>query len=539
MRSLGISCALLVLLTATPGSVQVRGIHGSITDERGQVVADASIVIELLRLTATGQVFEVRRVEPGQTWSARSRSNGEFFVDLPAPGVYVITASKPGFESVVTQVELNAGTATVNMRLSSERHAGTGVDVCGSRVLPSAYKNNVLAAGARPALVRLVAWLEAVQRHVPGCRDGATADVGRWDQSELAALVRDVREVTRFLQRAREERTAGAGRGSAQRDRLILFIHDRRFTLDQLERNFSGGEALLPNDLLKRGAVLHADIATSVQGARGAVPLVTDGGQTGWVRWTVHWEISRQLIGDITPRPSADADARLWFRAASAHLLQRGRLDEATMHLEQARRLFPGDPAFLLDSAYLHQELSSPAIQASVERVRADDVAVQVGSPSAELQRVERFLRQAAAVAPDDPAVHLRLGRTLSALGRHQDGAAELRRVLELQPSREQHYLAALFLGAAEQAMGQRASARGHFQAAATLYPYAQSAHLALAQLARESGDRPAAIEIIKRATIGRAFDFDDDPWWAYYQPHRRTADHLVEQMRRLGRDNP
>ena len=283
--------------------------------------------------------------------------------------------------------------------------------------------------------------------------------------------------------------------------------------------------------------MLHADIAIFVPGALGGEPVVEDGGRRGWRQGTSQWEIGRQLLDSVTPAPSGDAGALLWYRAVSAHLFREGDLAELTAHLARARRVFPQNAIFLFDSACLHQELSSPAIQASVQQLRADDVSVGVNSRRSELQRAEEFFREALALAPGDIDGRVRLGHTLGELGRHREAAAELRRAIDAKPDAQRLYLAALFLGRAEEALGRRDEARRRYEQAADLYPDAQSPRLALSRLARQTGDRASAQRLLQTLAASDADRID--PWWLFYEPHKDDAAALMARMRRIGRAQP
>ncbi len=382
-RKMLISGLIATGLLAVPPAAhaQLMGIRGTVIDEKGQPVAGAAIAVEVISLAPSRDDMSVRTVERGQTWPARSNEDGDYLIRVPYSGVFLVTASKENIGSVATQVALKVGSlTTANLRLSKASRAGTTEKECGKSTAIGAFERNGLGAAGVPALARLLGWLEAVQLHTPGCSDPPAIEVGRWSQRELEVLLRDVRELVKFLQRVQEERAEWGGRTGADRDRLIFFIHNRRFTLDELERIFYGKQTLRANELLRRSALLHADVAEFVAGGRSAAPLVDDGGRKGWRPGTLHWEIGRQLLDSVTPAPGGDAGALLWYRAVSAHLFREGRLDEVSAHLDKARRVFPNDPIFLLDSAYLHEELSSPAIQAAIQAVRADGVNVTVGS---------------------------------------------------------------------------------------------------------------------------------------------------------------
>lgn len=374
-------------------------------------------------------------------------------------------------------------------------------------------------------LARLLRWLEDVQHHQPGELDLPAKEIGGWTRADLATVVADVRKLAVFLERARA--------GRAGRDPVIQ-LHNRTFTIAQVEKIFAG------NDTLRRGAVLHADVGMlapedlSRRASQMALRtfVVQDGRQQGARGQTVHWQLGRLLLDGIAPSPVSDAGTLLWYRASSARLLREGHLDEARAHLEKGRQVFPASWELLLDSAYLHQRLSSPTIQAAVQAMSSEGIRTNVASQRSELEQAERFFRQTLAINPDNLDARVRLGRMLSQLGRHEEAAAELRKALDGRPEGEVRYFAELLLGREEESLGQRASAREHYQAAADLYPMAQSPHLALSQLARQSGDRRAALLALQAVTALPATEVArTDPWWSFYESHVEDIDDLLRDL--------
>jgi tetratricopeptide (TPR) repeat protein len=243
------------------------------------------------------------------------------------------------------------------------------------------------------------------------------------------------------------------------------------------------------------------------------------------------------VLDAITPSPASDPGALVWYRAASSYLLHEGHLGEARAHLDIARRIFPSDAFFLLDSAYLHQNFSSVSVQAAAQDLRDAGANPAVQSRRMELERAERFFRQTLGLDPGQTDARLRLGHTLGELGRHDEAAIELRRAIEARPNGPQLYFAELFLGHEEQALGRSDAAKQHYENAAELYPKAQSPRLALSQLARQSGDRPGALRALRGVT---ALPPDEgyrwDPWWGYYNAHQEDSERLLDEMRKLAR---
>jgi tetratricopeptide (TPR) repeat protein len=528
-RQFRVAVTVLAVLAFT-AAAQPRRIEGRVTDVQGRPVAGASVEITIVSVSDDG--FTVRRTDPQQT---KTDENGDFRMSVSLAGTYRVIASKEGVGTdrlevavrvvSVVRADLRLWTPTPAREISSDC-VGVGSD-----------ERSGLVAGAEPALGRLLGWLQAVQLHTPGCPDRGATGVGRWSQRELEMLLRDVRELVKFLQRVEQRRAEFGGAGSAQRDQLIFFIHNRRFTVADL---FYGKKPLRTNELLRRGAVLHADIAEFAPGDLGGEPLVEDGERKGWRRGTVHYEIGRAFLDLIVPSPSVDDSALLWYRAISAYLFKEGRLAEVFAHLDKARQVFPKNPVVLLDNAYLHQELSSPAIEAATLEVRAQGNNVAVGSRRTELQRAERFFREVLALTPGDANARLRLGYTLGELGRHEDAVAELRGAIDAKPEEHQRYLTELFLGRQYQALRRRDDARLHFENAAALYPSAQSPRLALAYLVRQSGDRAAASRLLRDLPVSRTAGLDRiDPWWTFYEPHLDDAAALMGEMRKIGNTPP
>jgi Flp pilus assembly protein TadD len=388
-------------------------------------------------------------------------------------------------------------------------------------------------------------WLDAVQLHTAGCSDAVIPEIGRWSTGDLEALLGDLANLSAFLRWVREPplhssisaRTSIESlTGGARRENKAEFVRDpvrvgaillynRRFDLEDIEKIFHG------NDTLRRGAVLHADIAIFVPGDYQRYPTVDDGRRQSVRRGSVHWQIGRQLLDTMSPAPASNAGALLWYRAVSAHLFRQGQLAEATQHLAKARQVFPSDPGLLLDSAYLHLELSSPAIQAAVQELRREGTDALVDTRRNELQYAERFLRDALKIAPDNVDARCRLGHTLGELGRHAEAVVELRRAIDTDADARQRYLSELFLGRQEYALGRRDEAKRRYENAAALFPEAQSPQLALAHLAREAGDRAAALGALRMLATPPGGS-REDPWLWYYKPHLIDAEPLMQQMR-------
>jgi tetratricopeptide (TPR) repeat protein len=124
----------------------------------------------------------------------------------------------------------------------------------------------------------------------------------------------------------------------------------------------------------------------------------------------------------------------------------------------------------------------------------------------------------------------MRYGRVLGGLGKHAAAVVELRRAAAELTEPELSYHAHQFLGAEEEALGNREAAQAAYERAAALFPHAQSPLLALSQLARRFGDRNGALRAADRlfALQDDPDNERDDPWWTYYLVQARDADDLL-----------
>jgi tetratricopeptide (TPR) repeat protein len=433
-------------------------------------------------------------------------------------------------------------------------------------------------------LDRLQRWLSAVDRHEPGEQDDAVTEVGGWTNGDLRGLWVDVTVLSQLMRSPRLGRFIVQGQGQRgateihytanQLSRLRTYACAAAAILLQpdclaiqaaagldadlrtlaahaaAERARSGDE----NYVVRRAALLHADIAIfqpnapvepfDSPSARSIGPQnwrvdISDGRGLGAGRSAVHWDIARLALDQVRPpasgkpAPEHDDMVRSWYRATAAWMQYRE--DHDTLHLDRARAIFPNDAYLLFLSGCQRETYAGPAIQSAARSiVLPNGLAMAIDSERAELRQAEAFFRRALAQQPDMPEARLRLGRVVGQQGRHADAAAELRAALELIDEDGLRYYGELFLGAEEEAIGRFAEARAAYEAAADLFPSAQSPLIALSELARRLGDRSGSL-----AAIQKVFDLPaasdsggDDPWWEYHLAQAKNADALLDAVR-------
>ena len=405
-------------------------------------------------------------------------------------------------------------------------------------------------------VARLVDWITAVRAHEPGTADAPLAKIAGWNNAAIKQLWLDAQTLHIFV----HCNMCGAPN--------VVGLDGRRwgtpygkvdlFTLRRLAATIRDqpGEH---DQLLKRAAILHADVVMLIDPAGEPVTSppppsqrrfgepppapermilkTTDGQGRSLTNAAVHWEIAYALldrVGDDNKRPGAkdDPTVRLWYRATIAHLEVVGMHDQT--HYRHALRLFPTDRDILFRAGCLHESLASPPVQVALRTaVVPTGFDVGVKSDRTELEAAEKLYREALAQDPAFAEARLRLGRVLDRLGRHADAAAELRQLSDedLEEPENQYY-AALFLGAAEEALGRRDAAREAYQRASDIFPLAQSARIALSHLARETGDRADALKNIQHV-LDLPADPDNrrDPYWVYHFFQGRDVETLLDRL--------
>jgi tetratricopeptide (TPR) repeat protein len=199
-------------------------------------------------------------------------------------------------------------------------------------------------------------------------------------------------------------------------------------------------------------------------------------------------------------------------------MANRSLLADLQPHLDQARELFPTDPDILFVSGCYFDMIASPRVRPMVEaRTLPFELHVDAPSERESLRKAEDYFRRAADARPTFVAARVRRGRVLNRLGRHDEALQELQAVGPLGRDPATMYLVALFEAEAQEATGNLRAAQALYEHAARLFPQAQSPYLALSRLARDRGDRAAALAAVDHVFTRRGGDEKADPWWTYY----------------------
>lgn len=453
-----------------------------------------------------------------------------------------------------------------------------------SLALPvSAEQSAVSMTDATARFERLAEWMKAAAFHEPGTTDDWASRVGSWTSAQVGVLWVDTNLLVQMMRNPAgvafnvrpywQSRTSPFRYSPSQIHRMRVLACAAAGTIDdircaqlkapveldddlrrvaQLARTSGDGD----NYLLRRGALLHADIAmlggpvvepigpVGLPGPQQIRLQTGDGLPIDFGQLPPHWELARMLLdyvrprGAVSPAPGRDDMVRLWYRATSSWMQAIEQHD--TDHLDRARAIFPTDPDILFLSGCQHEVYAGAPVQSTIRMLAAPTgVRVAIGSERSELHQAESFFRRALEANPTMSEGHLRYGRVLFLLERYADAVGELRRAIASSEGDEQRYYGELFLGAAEAMLRNVEAAREAFGRAARLYPTAQSPRIALSELARRLGDRRAALREIQPVFDPPAMDSGrDDPWWRYYVVQARNAEALLDDLRqpfRLG----
>ena len=236
----------------------------------------------------------------------------------------------------------------------------------------------------------------------------------------------------------------------------------------------------------------------------------------------------RLLLDAVSPDPGKDEVARLWYLATITFLLESGDFANAELQIAGARPHFPDDPEILFEHGYYHEGFASPHVQPAAFESGADTRGAKV-----HLDEADDLYRRAIKENPRFVEARVHRGYVLGLLGRQKDAAEELRQAAASAQGSQLRYYAEMFLGHAEQSLGNHAAARDRYGRAAALYPQAQSPLLALALLARQSGDRAGAQHAMRQVlALPRRPPAESDPWWRYYRWQNASSEGRFAALR-------
>lgn len=417
-----------------------------------------------------------------------------------------------------------------------------------------------------PRITRLERWLDAIASHRPGALDDSVRLVRAWNQEELGLIWVDILTIVSLIRQPdvsifyvtdyvrANTNPRQISPVATNRSRQVFYGVGELRRLRAIARQVSAdGKPGPENDILKRGAMLHADVemlagrsvvpaSNARPGPAGATLSMDDGQQLGLTNTVSHWNMGRRLLEYVRPLdsktafktradPAADATVRQWYLAGCAYML-RTRFIEIDQ-FSRALELFPNDPDTLFIVASVHEYFAGVRTQSVMRSMKGPrDVTFDIQEESAELRVAEQLYKRALERNPQLIEARVRLGRVLGARGRHEEAVAQLRQSVVIEEPILQFYVH-LFLGSEFEALGNGMEARQSYERAAVLAPTAQSPLLGLSRLADQAGDRAAAREFVARMLGLPLFEPErSDPWWVYEVVQARAVDGLLADLR-------
>jgi hypothetical protein len=417
-----------------------------------------------------------------------------------------------------------------------------------------------------PRIARLETWLKAVEQHRPGVLDEAVRLISTWNRDALYLIWVDTMTVVSLIRQPDvslfyvsepirpDSNTRQVSPVATNRSRQVLYGAGELRRLRAIAKRISPKEMPGPeNNLLKRGAMLHADIevlvprsGASASNARptpeGATLFMDDGQQLGLASTVGHWNQGRRLLDGVRPpesrsalrtrpEPGADDMVRRWYLAGCAYMLRTQFIDIG--QFTRALELFPNDPDVVFLVASVHEYFAGVRTQSVMRSIKAPrDVTFDIREQGAELRLAEQLYKRALERHPELLEARIRLGRVLGLRGRHDEAVAQLRQAQTVDEPLLQFYVQ-LFLGREFEALGNGPEARQSYERAVALAPTAQSALLGLSRVADQAGDRAGARDAIDRVLKLPVQDEERaDPWWVYEVVQARNVDGLLADVR-------
>jgi tetratricopeptide (TPR) repeat protein len=413
--------------------------------------------------------------------------------------------------------------------------------------------------------VDLSRWLSAVLDHRAGEVDSSLLGVAAMSTDALRALWVDVQVLLRIVDLQPGERRGT--RGEPNQGLRYVPLGDgqpgtttadfsralrQRFENQAARRSFEAmGEQVTRRgrtSVCRRATMLHTDVALlapEVAAAAGgkastSAPLkmyVGDGSSLGAETLSLHWDLARLLAGMITPDPRLDAFVRRWYHATLLQAHASETFD--SLQLRHGLRLFPDDAQLLFAAGCEREAFASPIFQQFARQIEGMRMRPDFGPADGELRRAEDYFRRVVDAQPTFTEAAVHLGRVLGLRGQHAEAARVLAAAGDAGGDSTVTYYAALFLGAELEALQRPADAQAAYERAAQAVPAARLPHLALAHLARQSGERADTLDRLRRALAPVSDDPADEPWFVYRRSHARGFEAARADARRLSAEAP
>lgn len=377
-----------------------------------------------------------------------------------------------------------------------------------------------------PRLALFDRWVAAVDAHRPGERDAAVEEFAALPGVDREPLMQIAWKFAGFLHDPiGADRREMSNENGTEIGRLRLLA--KAALTRTTDANWLHRAAAFHADVMMLAADLTEQADRNAPGHGRSAPglLNANDGEfhsTGDRNWSLAF--GRRLIADV-PSPATDDFAGRWYHATSAFLMARRWFGELKPHLAAGERLRPSDPWIHFDQGTLFEALTGSAVQAVLLSTRLPS-GVTPDVPRVDVANAEamKYYRRVLSAGPTFIEARVRYGRLLVESARYDDAMVQFDVAVSTATDPETLFFAHLFALRAEQGRGHVEAAAEHGRAAARLFPTAQSAQIALSQLALSAGDLTAAIAPVETIRAMRTDGLRDDPWWRYFDGAGRSA---------------
>jgi tetratricopeptide (TPR) repeat protein len=232
---------------------------------------------------------------------------------------------------------------------------------------------------------------------------------------------------------------------------------------------------------------------------------------------------------------------RPWFQAAVLHLLKRGQWLLAAEYATAGLRRYPDDAHLLLARGAVREAQVTLAVRRRAARTVLELTQLPRGSGGRDLTDIGRALLQAEAdfrralrAEPGLLEAQVRIGRVLHLQGEPAKAVVELRQAVATPGGDARvRYLAWLFLGAAEEAVGRADEGMRAYRQALAVIPDGQAAVVGLSHSLHRLGERGPSRDVLLPSSFAPGRAAVRDPWWDYRWGEAHELEDRLHALRR------
>ena len=397
--------------------------------------------------------------------------------------------------------------------------------------LPAAGGAQTAAPKKDSRITALEQWVAAIESHVPGELDEPVVAAAKVTPAKRALLLEAALPFATHFR----DRNGVALRRLSETEAGTVSLMVQRMSVNQTFPQWLHRAVMFETDVAVLAPELTAEAMRNARGTGMAEAIHAEDGEVDTrdvLNW--HWGLARDLLDTRAPAAS-DAFAASWYHAVALYQLDHLLLAELEPHLLKAFPMFPADARIQFDEACLADAFGSRRVQAvliSLANSQQRSFRPKVPSGEDANQRAKRRFARVIELDANFAEARVRLARLQIEDGEDTDALALLATAFRLPMSRELEYMAHLFAGRGNAALGHTEAAAAHFNSALKLFPTAQTPVIALSHVYLQSGELERAAALASSLRPERGADQRDDPWWSYFQATWMGEGTLLDQLR-------